>query len=75
MDPNVSTEVPPQYTSTSHLDPTTNLTVKLYTFGFMAFVIVAAISYGVYLVFYRDTHRKNKAIRHEKEVRLLSLIP
>jgi hypothetical protein len=67
MDPNVSTEVPSEYTN-SPLGETMNLSVKFYTFGSLAIVISLAIGFGVYLVFFKKRHLAKKAIRLEKEV-------
>jgi hypothetical protein len=67
MDPNVSTQVPSEYTRAPLGEPM-DLSIKFYAFGTMALVISLAIGYGMYLVFFRERHRAKKQIRYEKEV-------
>jgi hypothetical protein len=68
MDPNVSTDVPADFTP-AHLSKTTTLAVKFGIFGTFAIVLSSAIAFGVYLVFFKKKHRERKAARREEVVR------
>jgi hypothetical protein len=68
MDPNVSTDVPADFTP-GHLSEATTLAVKLFIFGTLALVLSTALGFGVYVVFFKKKRRERKAARRAEVAR------